>query len=139
MPPKSKPHKQVPAKITAYVDEGIKELVELLNTFDKVETIESCEGGKNNWATILLSYGPPDTKAQETADFAVQLVNRISKTKQYNWDKPPGGIYLSIQWWGIDADPTIKIKFPHERMKEVIKIFEEVRTGLPNDTRGRLQ
>lgn len=32
MPPKSKPHKQVPAKVTAYVDEGIRSLVELLNT-----------------------------------------------------------------------------------------------------------
>ncbi len=35
------PHKHVPAKVIAYVDDGIKELVELLNTFEKVSTFES--------------------------------------------------------------------------------------------------
>lgn len=30
------PHKRVPTKVTAYVDEGIKELIEILNTFELV-------------------------------------------------------------------------------------------------------
>jgi len=39
---KYQPHKQVPAKVTVYVDEGIKELIEVLNTLDNVWALESC-------------------------------------------------------------------------------------------------
>ena len=48
----NKPHKQVMAKVNNYVDEGIKDLVELLNTFDNVWSIGSCQGGDGESAFI---------------------------------------------------------------------------------------
>ena len=50
-------HKQVPAKVTAYIDEGIKDLVELLNSFDGVWTMSSCEGNTEDDALITLYFG----------------------------------------------------------------------------------
>lgn len=41
MSPKPKLYKQIRAKVTNYVDKNTKDLVELLNSFEKVETIES--------------------------------------------------------------------------------------------------
>lgn len=37
-------HKQVPTKVTAYVDEGIKDLVDAFNAIPHIATIESCQG-----------------------------------------------------------------------------------------------
>jgi hypothetical protein len=51
-----KPHKQVPAKVTAYVDEGIRDLVELLNKLDGVQTIDSCAGGDDYLAYVSMEW-----------------------------------------------------------------------------------
>ena len=51
------PHKQVIAKVNSYVDEKIKELVELLNTFDNVWIFESCQGENEESAFNAISYG----------------------------------------------------------------------------------
>lgn len=49
----TQPHKQVIAKVNSYVDEGIKELVELLNTFNNIQTFESCHRIKESKAVNL--------------------------------------------------------------------------------------
>ena len=59
------PHKQVPAKVTAYVDAGIKELVELLNAIPNICTIESCEGSDKHWAFVSLDYGVDYTNSDK--------------------------------------------------------------------------
>ena len=49
------PHKQKMIKVNTYVDEGIADLIETLNCFKKLRTIESCEGQRR--ATIIFTYG----------------------------------------------------------------------------------
>jgi len=74
--PKLKPqiHKQVPAKVTAYVDEGIKELVEKLNSYKGVWTSESCEGDSDECVLITIHYGEVGkTKYQKIAQLANEL------------------------------------------------------------------
>jgi len=50
-------HRTTWVKVNALVDEGIAELVRLLNDFPHVQTIESCEGGSSNPAWVAFWYG----------------------------------------------------------------------------------
>jgi len=50
-------HKQKWTKVNAPVDEGIKDLVDALSAFPKLQTIESCIGNKNNPAWVSFWYG----------------------------------------------------------------------------------
>ena len=54
---KNQPHKQVLCKVNTYVDEGIKDLVEMLNSFDKLCTCDSCQGGNGQFAIVYFEYG----------------------------------------------------------------------------------
>ena len=61
-------HKQTWAKVNAPVDEGVKDLVEALSAFPKLQTIESCQGdGEGQW--VGFWYGDGDCR--ELADFVL--------------------------------------------------------------------
>jgi len=69
-------HKQVPVKVTAYVDEGIKDLIELLNTFDGVQTTDSCEGNDSENAYVFMNYEiDGNSNLHQLIDFAQYLVD----------------------------------------------------------------
>jgi len=54
-------HKQVPAKIKAYVDEEIKELIELFNDFNGIVTASSCQGTSGKCrAHVYINYEVDD-------------------------------------------------------------------------------
>ena len=38
-------HTEIPVKVTAWIDEGVAPLVEALNEFPQVVTLDSCQGG----------------------------------------------------------------------------------------------
>lgn len=50
-------HKQTWARVNAPVDEEIKELVEALSSFPKLQTIESCQGDEQTGAWVCFWYG----------------------------------------------------------------------------------
>ena len=52
-----KNHKQVWAKVNVPVDVGVKSLVESLNAFLGLQTLESCEGNKDESAWICFVFG----------------------------------------------------------------------------------
>jgi hypothetical protein len=52
-----KRHKQLWAKVNAPVDEQIKNLVEALSRFPKLQTIESCQGISEGSAWVCFYYG----------------------------------------------------------------------------------
>ncbi len=134
MSSRTKSHKQVPAKVTAYVDESIKDLVEILNSFDKVETIESCEGDDNHEAFILLGHGDPNNNdSQETIDFATTIVRRIRLARSNKLIL----INLAIQWYDCDTRPIILIKFLNRYITDVTNIFLDVKNGFQNGKTDR--
>jgi len=47
-------HSQTVVKVNAYVDKGIADIVQTLNNFKKLYTIESCEGTSESF--ILFKY-----------------------------------------------------------------------------------
>jgi hypothetical protein len=128
MPPKSKPHKQVPAKVTAYVDEGIKELVELLNTFDLLWSSQSCQGGTNEMASIILNYGAlRDYDPVKTMNFMEKLIKLVRKVAFQEMGLISHGIWLSLEWSGDMRIPSIVIKCTQADIKGVTQVFYLVR------------
>ena len=130
-------HKQIAAKVTAYVDIGIKELVELLNTFDNVWTFESCEGGHGEQAYICLYYGEKGkTSFSKVAYFAHKVARLLSERIEHARDLIPSEyeVTLSIEWRGDKKHPFILIEMPSDSIREITNIFYDVRREFCYDT-----
>lgn len=133
-PPEAKPrcHKQVPAKATAYVDEGIKELVELLNEYDGVRTFDGCQGRDGKLAYICLHYGDFGTSYGKVSQFVYKMAKVL---KQEVMETGKRGIFipvasevmLSLRWEGDKRTPFILIEMPADSIGEVVNIFSAVR------------
>ena len=133
-------HKQVPAKVTALVDEGIKDLVEVLNTFDGVQTYESCQGNSRHKAFVCMEYGKSDDTAfSEIADFTNKLASALSKLAGKSTGISPDPIYdltLSIEWWGNKKSPFVYIEIPPDSLSKIASIFVAVRREFENDKKN---
>ncbi len=118
-------HKQVPAKVTVYVDEGIKELVELLNQIPKVCTIESCQGSDTHWATVELDYAvnyDNDETADlaEVANFADRLWTFIGQNIQN--DIECDAVSIGIEWYSRHT-PTIVLRIEPHYIDKLVNIL----------------
>ena len=133
MPPnQNHSHEQVPCKVTTYVDKGIKRLVEILNTFDKLWTCDSCEGSKKEQASVFLGYGTELTSSQETCEFICKIISSFNKHIN-SIDCAGYKTHISIEWWGEKQHPLILVKMPHNCIEEVANIFACVRKELEDD------
>lgn len=129
-------HKQVPAKVKAYVDEGIKELVEILNTFDGLWTTESCQGRRGELAFVNMEYGEEGTNFKEMANFTYRLAKKLSQIVEQGMGISPEPIYdleLSIKWRGDKRHPFISIEMPPSCIKQVANVFTHVRDEFGNN------
>src|SRR4030042_2139452 len=127
-------HKQVPAKVTAYVDEVIKELVELLNTIPKVCTIESCEGDNTRPACVSLDYGVDyddnNYDIYALVEFADKLWGVI-KDAEFKGKVPAGTmeyIPISIEWHSR-YHPVLWINVGKQYIKALAHILRLYRNG----------
>ena len=48
------PHREVPVQVTAWVDEGVAELVTALNAVPGVMTLDSCEERDDGRASVMF-------------------------------------------------------------------------------------
>jgi hypothetical protein len=122
-------HKQVPVKVMAYVDKGIKELVEALNSFDKVSTFESCQGGKGKSAFVYMDYGIQGS-FKEVSAFAHRLATILANIAKQGTGISPEPIYdihIAVEWWGDKEHPFISIEMPSDSIEKVTNIFYDVR------------
>ena len=127
-------HKQVAAKVTAFVDEPLKELIEILNTFDNISTFESCQGGDGKLAFVLMDYGDLedfDKVAAFTHKLAKALADAVNEGTGISPD-PSYDTDLAIEWGGDKRHPFIVIRFPSDSIGEVTRIFACVRDEFEN-------
>jgi len=119
-----KPHRQVPAKVTAYVDEGIKELIEVLNSIDGVHTSSSCEGDDDEYAEIYMDYKQPSEGSyKDSAEFADRMKRILLKDDL--WE-----VRISLVWLGSRTEPAIIIEMPSEEIGNVIKALSDAECAL---------
>jgi len=127
-------HKQVQATVKAYVDVGIKGLVEVLNTFDNLWTNESCQGGSGELAFVHCEYGlngtPPFNKM---AEFTNKLATQFATHIQEGIEPTGYDVEFAIVWDGEKRYPYISIKLPPKSIRAVTNIFSLVRNELENN------
>lgn len=118
-------HKQVPVKVTAYVDEDIKELVELLNQIPKACTIESCQGSDAHWATVELDYAVNYANDEqvdliEVVNFADRLWAFISQNIRN--DIECDAVSIGIEWHSRHT-PTIVLRIEPHYIDKLVNIL----------------
>ena len=114
------PHKQVPAKVTAYVDEDIKELIEVLNTFDGLWTDESCQGYQGEKVEIIAYYGSmKDYDFITTARYTEHLISLIKESIE----EIDNSLSISLEWAGDMRFPCIVIRCAKSAIECVTKVF----------------
>jgi hypothetical protein len=122
----SQPHKQVPAKVTVYIDEGIKDLVELLNTFEGIQTFNSCQGYEGEMPYICFDY--KDTcDPLKTFKFVEKLASAIGDIAIHKLGLRGHSIWLSLEWSGTMKVPCIVLRFSQKDTQDVVTILQKVR------------
>lgn len=98
-------HEQSWVKVNAQVDAGIAEIVSLLNTVPRLETVSSCEGGPGE-AYIYFRLGD----WQSVGTFLFDQIEPAFASLE--------GYAVSIEVFN-NSDPTGKISFRAENVKSV--------------------
>lgn len=120
-------HIQVPAKVTAFVDQNIAELVNILNEYDGVASFSSCEGGLAEPAHVYFRYGKAEiTECLEIADFANKLVDILSDIYDAS---------ISMRWEGDKKTPYLALTLPKDRINAVSKAMACHKNRFSHDNR----
>lgn len=121
-------HKQVPAKVTAYVDEDIKELIEAINHVEGIWTSESCQGYEGEIVEILAFYRSlKDYDYLDTAQFVERLTHNIKNVVIDEMGWLYHSIWISLQWGGDMRFPCIKFECGIKDVRKVTKVFKSLR------------
>ena len=99
-------HRQVWVKVNAQVDEGIAEIIALLNTIPHLQTIDSCQGAENARAFIYFYLNG----WKSVGHFLFEVLEPNLR--------PITGTEVSVEMFN-GSDPMGKICFRAESEKEV--------------------
>ena len=126
---RSKSHKPVSVKVNAFVDEGIAEVVRVLNEIKMVSTFSSCVGVNGDYAHIYFTYGCPYSKGWlKTARFSSRLAKLLSTNNEcYDCD-------VLMEWTGDKDSPFVALSFPYKDSAQLFKILDDHRSELAYDT-----
>jgi hypothetical protein len=120
-------HREIPVKVTAWVDEGVAPLVVALNEFDQVLTVGSCEGDPDKGAYVLFCF-QGDT--EQATDFAAELGEALS-----GHDVP---YLLRAEWRAGSSEPLLALTCPPDSVLPLAEAVSAARKWLsPGDT-GRI-
>lgn len=114
-------------------DKGLKELEDLLNTFDGLHTIESSEGGEGEVAYVLLEADEDNQNRQPDKDL-LALTQRLAKAMAMviktadNWLSPLYYADLSVEWTGEKDHSFICLSFSPYQIREITRVFHDVQT-----------
>ena len=116
-------HREIPVKVTAWVDEGVAPLVRALNDFDRVMTVDSCEGKRAVGAYVLFRFRG---SSRQAARFAADLGAQLGE------DAPP---YLLQAEWRPGGGPLLALSCPLDSVEPLAEALSGVRrTQFPDGT-----
>ncbi len=102
-------HREVPVKVTAWVDEGVADLVLALNEIPGVKTLDSCQADPDHGLASVMFC----THAE------AELYATVSRLAGVIGCRPRGGVSLSLLWGSDDAPALADIRCPPERLSAV--------------------
>jgi hypothetical protein len=98
-------HREVPVKVTAWVDEGVASLVTALNELPDVMTCASCQQGPRGGAYVLFRRHGGDGAA-----LAVEIARLLaSHDDGIDW-------LLRSEWRSRAAEPLLELACPREQV-----------------------
>lgn len=117
-------HKQVPVKVTAFVDEGVAHVVKALNEIDNISTFSSCEGtvGKE-YAHVYFDFGNSPNHWQRLARLSAKLAKILSSNDIYD-------ATVSLEWAGDKDTPFIAIEFEPRQSLQIARILVDHKSEL---------
>jgi hypothetical protein len=111
-------HREVPVKVTAWVDEGVAPLVEALNSYDQIVTLDSCEGhGDERGAYVLFACTGKDAAA-----FASELGKALSGEHD--------NYLLRAEWRPEQDEPLLELACPSAEVAALAASVSACRTKL---------
>ena len=113
-------HKQVPVRVTAFVDEGIAPIIQILNDIDGICTFSSCEGIKGKeCAHVYFDFGQYlPNHSLRLAKLATKLAKILSANGLYDVD-------VLLEWTGDKDNPFIAIEFESQYIKQIAKALSD--------------
>lgn len=110
-------HREIPVKVTAWVDEGIASLVSALNEFEEIVTLDSCQGGDEHGAYVLFAY---EGEAEAGMEFARGLARRLSHD--------PARYLLRVEWQDGSTEPLFELACPPDQTDDLAEAISSYRT-----------
>jgi hypothetical protein len=111
-------HKEVPVKVTAWIDEGIVPLVEALNACPDVLTVDSCEGDEAGGAYVLFRVRGSCARA---TTFAESLASDLSTA-------PEAAYVLQAEWRPGEDEPLLVLSCPPDQVALLASRISSCRT-----------
>ena len=103
-----------------------------------LSTFSSCQGGDTYYAHVYLEYG--NTDELYTEEYIKQMMNYVTKLIRlfYKYTTREMGSLgynttIAIRWEGNREYPFISIDFPSEYIREITKVFSNLKNELRND------
>jgi len=93
-------HEQVVVKVNAQVDKGIAPLVEALNGFDGVITLDSCERGVTGASYVFFLYGSGWRELGRFPDWLSVRLRALDLCCGYS---------LRLEWFGSNEQPRAQL------------------------------
>jgi hypothetical protein len=115
----SQMHRERPIKVTAWVDEGVVALVEALNEWHEVVTLDSCEGDEATGASVFFAHRGG---SQEAASCAALLGEALGA------HTPPLPFRLRAEWREGDETPVMELVCPRDAVDVVAAAVSSCRT-----------
>ena len=114
-----------PVKVNAWADEGIAPLVEVLNLFPAVETLDSCEGrdGKDAYVYFRCGGNSFEARPKETCDFVIWLSSVLR-----SHPNPCSDYRLRLEWTASE-EPMAEIITQRDNIGSLVRKISLVATS----------
>ena len=117
-------HREVPVKVTAWVDVGVVPLVLALNEHDQIATVDSCEGYDDVGASVFFVHRGSST---DGAVFAARLGAALGA------HRPSLPFRLRLEWLEETSEPMMELVCPRDAVESVAQAVSACRTRASGD------
>jgi hypothetical protein len=102
-------HREIPVQVTAWVDEGVADLVTALNAVPGVETLDSCQEDPGHGLASVMFCTHDDARLYETVSALALAIGEV----------PHDHVSLSLSWGSDDAPAIADLRCPLTRLPTI--------------------
>lgn len=99
-------HREIPIQVTAWVDEGVADLVVALNAVPGVETLDSCQEDPGHGLASVMFCTHHEADLYDTVSLIARAIG----------SGPRDQVTLSLSWGSDDAPAIADLQCPLERV-----------------------